>query len=45
MEFVATSYEHNEYGDLVSDVLSGIDEHVLMRKKMHEKRMRKIDTC
>jgi 2-oxoglutarate/2-oxoacid ferredoxin oxidoreductase subunit alpha len=44
MEFVATTYEHNEYGDLVSDVLSGIDEHVLMRKRMHEKRMRKIDT-
>jgi len=44
LEFVATTYEHNEYGDLVSDVLSGIDEHVLMRKKMHEKRRRKIDT-
>ncbi len=44
LEFVAPSYEHNEYGDLVSDVLSGIDEHVLMRKRMQEKRMRKIDT-
>jgi 2-oxoglutarate/2-oxoacid ferredoxin oxidoreductase subunit alpha len=44
LEFNATSYEHNEYGDLVSDVLSGLDEHIEMRKKMHEKRMKKIDT-
>ena len=43
-EFIATSYEHNEYGDLISDVLSGLDEHVEMRKKMQEKRMIKIDT-
>jgi 2-oxoglutarate ferredoxin oxidoreductase subunit alpha len=42
--FVAPSYEHNEYGELVSDVLSGLDEHVEMRKKMQEKRMRKMDT-
>lgn len=44
LSFVAPSYEHNEYGDLVSDVLSGLDEHVAMRKKMQEKRMRKMDT-
>ncbi|VVB76966.1 2-oxoglutarate synthase subunit KorA [uncultured archaeon] len=44
LEFVATSYEHDEYGDLVSDVRSGIDEHVEMRRKMNDKRMRKIDT-
>jgi 2-oxoglutarate ferredoxin oxidoreductase subunit alpha len=44
MSFVAASYEHDEYSDLVSDVLSGLDEHVEMRKKMNEKRMRKIDT-
>ena len=44
LSFVAPSYEHNEYGELVSDVLSGLDEHVEMRKKMQEKRMRKMDT-
>lgn len=43
LEFTATSYEHNEYGDLVSDVLSGLDEHVEMRRKMQDKRMMK--TC
>ena len=44
LEFTAASDEHNEYGDLVSDVLSGIDEHVEMRNKMHSKRMRKLET-
>ncbi|MDE1860615.1 MAG: 2-oxoacid:acceptor oxidoreductase subunit alpha [Candidatus Micrarchaeota archaeon] len=44
LEFVSPSDEHNEYGDLVSDALSGIDEHVEMRRKMHSKRMSKIDT-
>ena len=44
LSFVAPSYEHNEYGDLISDVLSGLDEHVEMRGKMQEKRMRKMDT-
>jgi 2-oxoglutarate ferredoxin oxidoreductase subunit alpha len=44
MSFIAPSDEHNEYGDIVSDVLAGIDEHVEMRVKMHEKRMRKIET-
>jgi 2-oxoglutarate/2-oxoacid ferredoxin oxidoreductase subunit alpha len=44
LSFVAPSYEHNEYGELVSDVLSGLDAHVEMRKKMQEKRMRKMDT-
>lgn len=43
-EFVATSYERDEYGDLVSDVRAGIDEHVAMRKRMQEKRMGKIAT-
>jgi 2-oxoglutarate ferredoxin oxidoreductase subunit alpha len=43
-EFMATSYEHNEYGDLVSDVLSGLDEHVAMRSRMQEKRMMKTET-
>jgi 2-oxoglutarate ferredoxin oxidoreductase subunit alpha len=44
LEFVATSYERDEYGDLVSDVRAGIDEHVATRKRMHEKRMSKIGT-
>lgn len=44
LAFIASSDEHNEYGDIVSDVLAGIDEHVEMRKRMHEKRMRKIET-
>ncbi len=43
-EFMAPSDEHNEYGDLVSDALAGIDEYVEVRRKMHAKRMRKIDT-
>ncbi len=44
MSFIAPSDEHNEHGDIVSDVLAGIDEHIEMRIKMHEKRMRKITT-
>ena len=43
-EFVAPSDEHDEYGDLVSDALSGIDKHVETRRKMMRKRMGKIDT-
>lgn len=44
MAFVASSDEHDEYGNLISDVLSGIPEYVELRKKMHDKRMRKLDT-
>ncbi|MGC8670066.1 MAG: 2-oxoacid:acceptor oxidoreductase subunit alpha [Candidatus Micrarchaeia archaeon] len=44
LEFVAASDEHDEYGDLISDVFAGIDKYVEKRKLMHEKRMRKIDT-
>ncbi|MEM0160011.1 MAG: 2-oxoacid:acceptor oxidoreductase subunit alpha [Candidatus Micrarchaeaceae archaeon] len=44
LEFVASSDEHNEYGELISDVFAGISEYVALRKKMHEKRMRKLDT-
>lgn len=44
LSFIAASDEHNEYGDLVSDVLAGLDESVEMRKRMHEKRMKKIET-
>ncbi len=43
-EFIAPSDEHNEYGDLVSDAYSGLDAYVDVRVKMHEKRMRKMDT-
>ena len=44
LEFIAASDEHDEYGDLVSDVLAGLEISVETRRKMHEKRMRKIDT-
>ncbi|MEM0149815.1 MAG: 2-oxoacid:acceptor oxidoreductase subunit alpha [Candidatus Micrarchaeaceae archaeon] len=44
LEFVASTDEHDEYGNLISDVFAGIDEYVEKRKKMHEKRMQKIWT-
>ncbi len=44
MEFVAGSDEHNEFGDLVTDMYAGLDWAIEMRSKMHSKRMRKIDT-
>ncbi|BCS91253.1 MAG: 2-oxoacid:ferredoxin oxidoreductase subunit alpha [Candidatus Micrarchaeota archaeon] len=44
LEFVAPSDEHDEYGNLISDYYAGIDQYVELRRKMHEKRMRKIDT-
>ncbi len=44
LEHIAPSDEHNEYGELMSDMLAGLDESIEMRKKMHEKRMKKIDT-
>lgn len=44
MEFVAGSDEHNEFGDLVTDMYAGIDWAIDVRKQMHEKRMRKINT-
>lgn len=44
MEFVAGSDEHNEYGDLVTDMFAGVDWAIDVRKQMHDKRMRKIDT-
>ncbi|HUB92718.1 MAG TPA: 2-oxoacid:acceptor oxidoreductase subunit alpha [Candidatus Saccharimonadales bacterium] len=43
-EHVAPSDEHDEYGDLVSDALSGIDKYVEVRRKMMRKRMTKIET-
>jgi 2-oxoglutarate ferredoxin oxidoreductase subunit alpha len=42
-EFVAATDEHMENSELISDVLSGIPEFVEERRKMHGKRMRKLD--
>lgn len=44
LEFVAGSDEHNELGDLVTDMYAGLDWAIDVRKKMHDKRMRKIET-
>ncbi|MGC8568123.1 MAG: 2-oxoacid:acceptor oxidoreductase subunit alpha [Candidatus Micrarchaeia archaeon] len=44
LEYVAGSDEHDEYGWLVSDYYAGIDKYVDIRKRMHEKRMKKIET-
>lgn len=43
-EYVSPSDEHDEYGDLVSDALSGLDGAVEVRRKMMKKRMTKIET-
>lgn len=42
-EYVAASDEHNDEGLLLSDILAGLPEHVEERRKMHEKRMRKLE--
>ncbi len=44
LEHIAPSDEHDEFGSLVSDAFAGIGPHIETRVKMHEKRMRKIDT-
>ncbi|MGB9732812.1 MAG: 2-oxoacid:acceptor oxidoreductase subunit alpha [Candidatus Micrarchaeia archaeon] len=44
LAFVAASDEHDEYGNLISDVLVGLPEYAELRKKMHEKRLRKLET-
>jgi len=41
---VAASDEHDEYGNLISDVFVGLPEYVELRRKMHEKRLRKLET-
>ena len=41
-QFTAATDEHMESGDLISDVLAGLPEFVQERRKMHEKRMRKL---
>ena len=41
-QHVAATDEHMESSELISDVLAGLPEHVEERRKMHEKRMRKL---
>ncbi|MFQ5918967.1 MAG: 2-oxoacid:acceptor oxidoreductase subunit alpha [Thermoplasmata archaeon] len=43
--FVAGSDEHDEKGELISDVLAGIPEHIDTRTRMMDKRMRKLETA
>ena len=42
-QYIAASDEHMESGHLISDILAGLPEFVEERRKMHEKRMRKLD--
>ena len=44
LEFVAPTDEHDEYGDLVSDMYAGVDKYVEIRDRMYEKRMKKLNT-
>jgi 2-oxoglutarate ferredoxin oxidoreductase subunit alpha len=44
LAFVAASDEHDEYGNLISDVFVGLPEYAELRRKMHEKRLRKLET-
>lgn len=43
--FIAGSDEHDEKGNLISDVLAGIPEHIETRKLMMEKRMKKMESA
>ena len=42
-QHIAATDEHMESSELISDVLAGLPEHVEERRKMHEKRMRKLE--
>src|SRR5207302_9347889 len=42
-QFIGATDEHMESGELISEVLSGLPEFVEERRKMHEKRMRRLD--
>jgi 2-oxoglutarate ferredoxin oxidoreductase subunit alpha len=42
--FVAKTDEHDEFGHDLSDVLSGLSGPVMLRQRMHEKRMKKLDS-
>lgn len=44
-EYVAGTDEHTEDGELISDVRAGVPEFIEVRRKMHEKRMRKLRTA
>lgn len=44
MMFVAKTDEHDEFGHDLSDVLAGLSEPVKLREKMHEKRMKKMES-
>ncbi len=44
LAFVAPSDDHDEYGNLITDVFVGTPEAVELRRKMHSKRMRKLET-
>ncbi len=41
-QFDAGTDEHDEKGELISDVLAGIPEYVELRRRMMDKRMRKL---
>jgi len=43
MMYVAKTDEHDEWGHDLSDVLAGLKESVLMRERMQEKRMKKME--
>jgi len=42
-QHIAATDEHMESGELISDVLAGVPEHIEERKRQMEKRMRKIE--
>ena len=42
-QYTAATDEHMENGDLISDVLAGLPEFVDERRRMQEKRMRKLE--
>ncbi|MEM0287453.1 MAG: 2-oxoacid:acceptor oxidoreductase subunit alpha [Nitrososphaerota archaeon] len=43
MMFVAKTDEHDEWGHDLSDVLAGLKEYLPIRRRMHEKRMKKLE--
>jgi 2-oxoglutarate ferredoxin oxidoreductase subunit alpha len=43
MMYVDKTDEHDEFGHDLSDMLSGLNDAIKLREKMHEKRMKKLD--
>jgi len=41
--FVSASDEHDEKGEVISDVLAGLPQSLEIRNRMHPKRMRKVE--